>query len=101
MHGQVRLRAWALQERGVNGRCPMRLTMLAILGTVACRAPASSGPGTEPDATDDGAVDAAQAVDGPAAFLPIHVLPETLMSGAPDLVLLANPSAIDTSALTI
>lgn len=40
--------------------------------------------------------------DMPASvFVPTHVLASTIVAGAPDLVLSANPSTIDTTALTI
>jgi hypothetical protein len=35
------------------------------------------------------------------AFVPIHVLPETIISGAPDLTLSGTSATIDTTALTV
>ncbi len=69
---------------------------LVIAGAVGCGS-VSSSPG---DGGLDGTADTAP-TDGPFPFVPIHVLPETLMGGAPDLVLTANPTLIDTTALTI
>ncbi len=58
------------------------------------------------DAGIDSVVDSAGVLDGgmldgPTSFVPIHVLAGTLMPGAPDLILSASPSTVDTSALTI
>jgi hypothetical protein len=39
--------------------------------------------------------------DAPGPFVPIHLVEAALLSGAPDLVLTANPSTIDTAALTV
>ncbi|HWO22984.1 MAG TPA: hypothetical protein VNO30_29790 [Kofleriaceae bacterium] len=51
-------------------------------------------------------VDAAPDVDAspdasPPPFVPSHVLPETMMGGAPDLVLSASSTSIDTTTLMI
>src|SRR5262245_28048050 len=42
-----------------------------------------------------------QLEDDPPPFAPLHVLPETMMTGAPDLVLQDVLTTIDTTALTI
>lgn len=59
------------------------------------------GQDSSPGAAPDGPVDVARTMDGPATFVPIHVLPQTLVPGAPDLILRMSPTDIDTSALTI
>jgi len=86
----------------------LRCAMLAIAGTAACGDPAMSMP--HHDAAIEGVLDSTGMLDGgmdggildgPTSFVPIHVLPATLLPGAPDLVLSASPSTIDTSMLTI
>ncbi len=73
---------------------------LVIAGVAGC------GSVSDPPGAGDGGVDGPGTVDdapadGPSSFVPIHVLPETLKSGAPDLVLTGTPTLIDTTALTI
>lgn len=84
----------------------LRFTVLVIAGTAACGAPTMSRPGADHDAGIDDALDPTgvrdgSMPDGPTSFVPLHVLPATLMPGAPDLLLGASPSTIDTSMLTI
>ena len=68
---------------------------------------AAAGCGeVRPRADVDAAVDDAPPADagaGSMGFTPVHLLPSTLVSGAPDLVLAgtASPPTIDTTALTI
>ncbi|HEX2690081.1 MAG TPA: hypothetical protein VHN14_25880 [Kofleriaceae bacterium] len=79
------------REQEVLRRSPWSTVLCVGLGLVsACSvSPAQFvlAPG------DDAAV--------PASFVPIHVLPETMIGSAPDLVLSANPTSINTTALTV
>jgi hypothetical protein len=54
--------------------------------------------------TGSGAADSqlgGDASDMPAPFAPLHLDPAMLLAGAPDLTLSADPSLIDTAALTV
>jgi hypothetical protein len=85
-----------------NYGCKVQLTVALLLGLAACSQAQSSGQA--PDATIAGAIDSTtepDTTDGPASFVPIHLLPQMLVPGAPDLTLNASASNIDTSALTI
>lgn len=81
---------WGLSNHGGQ----MRLAILVVSGAAACGYPGLPELGG-PEITLDGSV------DGSAAFLPSHLLPQTLIASAPDLGLSATPTIIDTSALTI
>lgn len=80
----------------------MRSHLLAIImcsgiGLVsACNVPIERFE--HPDAATDAAGDDA---NRPPPFVPLHLPAETMISGAPDLLLSANPTSIDTTALTI
>lgn len=67
-----------------------------MAGATGCAYPALPALGVGQDAGID-TTDATSAT----TFAPIHVLPQTLVTGAPDLVLSANLTTIDTTALTI
>ncbi len=56
-------------------------------------------PGTDSSAIDSQPGSAAS--NTPAPFSPLHLDPALLLAGAPDLTLDADPSLIDTSALTV
>lgn len=57
---------------------------------------AEAGSGTGSDAADGG-----DASNMPAPFAPLHLDPAMQLVGAPDLTLSADPSLIDTAALTV
>ena len=79
----------------------MRSHRLAITCLGAGLLSACSVPLERFDRPDAGPGDDADADASPPPFVPIHVLPETMIDGAPDLVLSATPTSIDTTALTI
>jgi hypothetical protein len=75
---------------------------LATAGALGCAVSASPPPGWHEEALE--AVDddlPEPALDEPAPFAPLHVLPDSMKLGAPPLLLRANPTVIDTTALTI
>jgi hypothetical protein len=88
----------------------LRSGLVVIAGMAACGDPGASMPGPGGDARIDSVHDSrgvldggpdGSLIDGPASFIPLHVLPGTLMPGAPDVILGTSPSTIDTSMLTI
>lgn len=77
-----------------------RLLAVGVLITACGYPPLPDGRAA--DASEVGtADDAALPADAAAAFAPLHVLPATMMSGAPDLVLSTGPLLIDTTNLMI
>lgn len=82
---------------------------IANLGALGCLALAATTVTAEPSRTAAGAAAVSETdaeppgspTDDPPVFLPIHVLPETMLTGAPDVDLTGGNSTIDTTALTI
>src|SRR5262249_9481798 len=93
----------AMRTRGLVIGDVKRGGTIAAIGSAAMLASAATACST-PDVSFTRVLDAADAEatgDGPAGFFPLHIRSTTTLSGFSDLTLIADPTMIDTTGLTI